>query len=114
MSEAVLIAEYIRSLPAQSGPLSLSLFLTCSLSHVEHCAHSASAGISPLRSAYDLTGAVCLTLFANQHKCTLPQSSMDLELDSIRDRKLSHLLSAVGLFLYLNIYYSLLSTVPYF
>lgn len=29
--------------------------------HVEHSAHSASAGISPLPSAYDLTGPVCLT-----------------------------------------------------
>lgn len=85
MSEAVLIAEYIRTLPAQSGPLSLSLFLTCSLSHVEHYAHSASAGISPLPSAYDLTGAVCLTLLPNQHNCTLLQSSM---LDSKLDRKL--------------------------
>lgn len=31
---------------------------------------------------------------------------LDSKLDSIRDRKLSHFLSAVGIFLYLNIYYS--------
>lgn len=66
MSEVLLMAECIRSLPAQCGPpLSLYFlyFLSHSLSHVKHCAHSASAGRSPLPSAYDLTGAVCLTLF---------------------------------------------------
>lgn len=73
MSEVLLMAECNRSLAAQSGPpyiyhFSLSLTQSCA-----HSAHSASAGISPLPSAYDLTGTVCLTLFSNQYNYTLLQ-----------------------------------------